>query len=116
MKSCSKCNVTKPDSEFHKNGTRLASRCRHCTSLRRKGTQRGMHGHAVRDPIKLRAQGAVRDAVRYGRLMKPGLCEECHQPTRPSDLHGHHHCGYEQRLNVKWICRRCHASEHAAYL
>lgn len=57
---------------------------------------------------KNRARGRLRDAVRYGKIKKPGTCEECGEKTEARFLHGHHHNGYGNALDVRWLCIHCH--------
>jgi hypothetical protein len=61
---------------------------------------------AERNPEKRRAQIAVNNAVRDGRLTK-GACEVC----GATDSHGHHD-DYSKPLEVRWLCAKHHAEEH----
>lgn len=63
--------------------------------------QRDRHRH-----IK-HANLAVRDAIRNGRLIRPGACSTCLQECKPE---AHHHRGYEQEhhLDIVWLCSSCH--------
>ena len=60
------------------------------------------------NPQQYKAQGAVSNAVRDGRLEKPEKCQSCGARTR---LCGHH-ADYSQPLQVAWLCYVCHKSEH----
>jgi hypothetical protein len=62
----------------------------------------------VRNMKKDTARQRVRDAVRYGKIAKPEKCSVCGAITEPSKLHGHHHKGYENPLDVQWVCVHCH--------
>lgn len=62
---------------------------------------------------RFRAHHAVHRALKSGKLIRPELCEGCGKPpTVGTSLHGHHHNGYEARLDVKWLCPGCHAEAH----
>lgn len=63
-----------------------------------------------RNPEKYRAQTAVNNALRDGKLVKPTACE-CGRPGR---IHAHHH-DYSKPLEVRWLCAACHADEHRKY-
>lgn len=54
------------------------------------------------------ARGRLRDAVRYGRILKPDHCTRCSNKTERRLLHGHHVNGYDKPLDVEWICVSCH--------
>lgn len=63
-----------------------------------------------RFPEKWRAQQAVMNAVRRGRLVRPGACSACGTACKP---HGHHD-DYSQPLAVRWLCQPCHLKHHHA--
>jgi hypothetical protein len=58
-------------------------------------------------PERYKANNAVAVAVRNGSMVKPDVCEYCHEQKR---LNGHHYLGYEQEhwLHVQWLCHKCH--------
>lgn len=62
-----------------------------------------------RNPEKRKAQQAVNNAVRDGKMVKPDRCERCGQTH--SRIHGHH-ADYSKPLDVKWVCPQCHRAEH----
>jgi len=68
-----------------------------------------------KDPIKRKAQQKIRDAVRYGHIIKPSNCEMCFALIEKNRLEGHHHNGYDRPLEVIWLCRECHAIEHSDF-
>jgi hypothetical protein len=72
-------------------------------------TYRARRGESVR--IQRRATDAVQRALANGTLTRPAVCSTCGTPCRP---HGHHHRGYEHahRLDVVWLCVRCHKAAH----
>lgn len=55
------------------------------------------------------AHGAIYEALLHGKIEKPNICEGCGIDN--TYLHGHH-ADYEKRLDVKWLCRKCHAKTH----
>jgi len=58
-------------------------------------------------PREMKARQAVSNAVRDGRLKVPAACECC---GNTAELQAHHHRGYDvkHRLDVIWLCARCH--------
>lgn len=69
-------------------------------------------GRYKKEPEKMRARYAVFQAVKSGVLKRPSTCESCGQSGR---IEGHHH-DYTKQLDVKWLCKDCHAKEHSKYL
>lgn len=68
-------------------------------------------------PEMVRAHDAVKYALRVGKLVRPVVCSSCGLPPRPrrdglSGLHAHHHHGYENKLDVQWLCIDCHKRLH----
>lgn len=59
---------------------------------------------------KQQARMAVDYAVRTSVLIRPDFCVECSVSCKPEG----HHDSYEkdQWLNVRWLCRSCHAAHH----
>jgi len=69
-------------------------------------------------PEKQRARRILRDQLIQGTIIKPTECELCHvtNPVRAdgrSALHGHHHKGYDNPIQVLWVCPRCHHAVHS---
>lgn len=62
-----------------------------------------------RNPGKAAAHAAVHRAIKSGRLVRPNRCELCNTPGPVIA----HHWSYapEHRLDVDFICRRCHGIE-----
>jgi len=56
--------------------------------------------------VKGRASQKLRDAVRQGKI-KRQPCEKCHEPNADG-----HHDDYSKPLDVRWLCRKCHAQHH----
>lgn len=65
----------------------------------------------IKNREKLRAQQAVGRALLSGRLTKPAQCSRCNSVGH---VQAHHHRGYEEqvRLDVEWLCSRCHVETH----
>lgn len=81
-------------------------------TLRRKGLDlpyrrkpRNARGADLRVP---RAQDAVKQALRTGRLVRPSECSGCRTPGRPEA----HHPDYDKPFEVVWLCRPCHTAHH----
>lgn len=59
-----------------------------------------------------KARRAVRHAILSGALIRPEVCENCGQSSRGSDgrsgIQGHHYRGYDNPLDVRWLCPKCH--------
>lgn len=83
--------------------------CRLCTKAARAGKHTGKQARS-KSPEKNRARGRVRDAVRYGKIIKPMHCQLCSAET-PAHLLDGHHADYSRPLDVIWLCRSCHGAE-----
>ena len=62
-----------------------------------KGTGRTQAAHRI-----------VQNAVRAGLLVVPWICEQCGANERLDA----HHDDYSKPLEVRWLCRPCHAKHH----
>jgi ribosomal protein S27AE len=60
----------------------------------------------TRNPEKRKAQVAVGNAIRDGRLTR-GTCEKCGSPK----VHAHHD-DYTKPLEVRWLCPQHHSDHH----
>ena len=132
MKTCFKCGIEKPRSEFYAHpqmGDGLLGKCKDCTKLDMKvdrvtkprvrtyDRERAVLPHRValrkrvsqawrlKYPERSHAHTASGNAVRDGKLPKPSLCEGCGLSKR---LEKHHH-DYSKPLLVIWLCKPCHA-------
>lgn len=56
---------------------------------------------------RILARATLNRAVLRGDLVRPRRCECCGK-ARP--IEGHHHEGYADPLNVRWLCVFCHAA------
>jgi len=61
------------------------------------------------NPIKIKAQNSINNAIRDGRMEKPTTCEECPSTGKIQA----HHDDYALPLVVRWLCRTCHIAWHA---
>lgn len=62
-------------------------------------------------PERLAAHNAVARALRKGTLVRPNLCQNCGEPKYLEA----HHDDYYKKLDVRWLCRSCHAAHHRIY-
>ena len=76
---------------------------------RREKSVRIVRAWRVRNPDAYKAQTAVSNAVRDGRLTKMP-CEICGE----AKVHAHHK-DYSKPLVVVWLCARCHHRLHALF-
>ncbi len=58
-------------------------------------------------------RGKLNAAVQQGIIIRPEICSNCKtKPERRRDglttIQGHHHNGYENPLDVIWLCPLCH--------
>ena len=131
-KRCRDCGEKKPLGEFYRQPSTNdghMGRCKVCTRARvaahraahldeiraydrRRANEphRRVHiAHTVaawrqRFPAHARAQSAMNNAVRDGRLQRATACQVCQTPGR---VEAHHH-DYTQPLDVLWVCKPCH--------
>ena len=111
LKVCSLCGQPKPLSEFHrrrqtvKSGFRAA--CKACTSEARKKIPRKPKDEEERHKARVRAQ--TQYAVEQKTLVTTP-CARCGDPDSEA-----HHLSYDRPdsyLDVEWLCRLHHATEH----
>lgn len=61
-------------------------------------------------PNKKRANSAISNAIRDGRLVRPNICEYCGVECKP---HAHHSSySKDMFLVVTWLCPSCHNTLH----
>lgn len=60
-------------------------------------------------PIRYRANTAVNNAIKDGKLCKPANCSNCGRGD--CVIHGHHD-DYAKPLDVRWLCAQCHQQWH----
>lgn len=136
MKECFKCHKKKPLDSFYVHKQMAdghLNKCKVCTradvkaryydpeaherirQYERKRTQtperrakKILYGRnrAINHPGKERANSAVENAVRDGRLIRKP-CEVCGEPKSEG-----HHIDYRKKLDVKWLCFIHHRQAH----
>jgi len=79
-------------------------RIRSRSARRMEYTRRHTLEWRARNPEKYKAHCALNNALRDGKINKPGHCELC---EREGVLHGHHY-DYSYPLDVIWLCAECH--------
>ena len=62
----------------------------------------------MQDPVRRKAIRTSSDAIRRGRLVRPGICSVCRETCKPEA----HHDDYSKPLEVRWLCRPCHCRHH----
>jgi len=64
------------------------------------------------NPEKYTAQYQLNNAIKLGKVERPGVCSLC---GKASDrIHGHHP-DYSKPLEVIWLCESCHKVVHAKH-
>jgi hypothetical protein len=115
MKTCFKCRVEKPLTEFYK-GVRMndghVGKCKECnkSDVNQNRKDNIAHykaydkkrGFRETDIKKIRARGATRN------LDRPTCCSQCKKEGKVDG----HHPDYDKPLSVIWLCRSCHMLEH----
>jgi len=108
-KDCARADVTenrKKNADYYKNYDRLrwdsgGSRGVASDEAQRKASQKWARSHrAVRH-----AHAVVQYAERSGELSRPEVCEACRKRV-PVEAH---HEDYAKPLDVRWLCKKCHA-------
>lgn len=86
------------------NPDRVAKRVRTWRGKNRERTQAQTNRFRVKHRDRWLATASVYKAVKSGRLVRPTSCERCGKKCRPQ---AHHH-DYTKRLDVSWVCSKCH--------
>ena len=55
-------------------------------------------------PEKIKAQHAVGNAIRDGRLIRPSTCSACFEEGFIES----HHEDYSKPFEIEWLCKKCH--------
>lgn len=133
LKTCFKCKRELERTEFYKHpqmGDGLLGKCKDCTrddvtEHRIKNVGRIRQYDRERSalpkrralvavvsaawkaihPERRRAQNALNNAVRDGRITKPDTCQRC--GIRSGRIEGHHP-DYSRPFDVEWLCKPCH--------
>lgn len=129
MKKCFKCGRELPLDSFYTHSRMKdghLNKCKECTILdmrmhrekngdkiraydRASGGDRHLVKFGDKFPEKRRAQIAVGNAIRDGKMCKPLFCTRC---LSPGNVQAHHR-DYSKPLDVVWLCQKCHVEEHA---
>lgn len=59
-------------------------------------------------PEKNKARKILFSAIRVGFMIKPTTCSQCLVECKPEG----HHPDYNKPLEVIWLCKKCHITEH----
>jgi len=65
-----------------------------------------------RNKVKRACHIITGNAIRDGKLVKAVICDNC---GCQKDRIEAHHDDYSKPLEVKWLCRDCHAKHHRKY-
>lgn len=119
-KECTKNDVSKHRSEniervraYDRNRPNKEERIRKQSNYHKSGKGLGVKklsikNHKEKYPEKYLAKNAVANAIRSGRLVRPSNCEVCGIDCKPQG----HHDDYSKKLDVRWLCVRCHNDFH----
>ena len=103
------------NADYYKEFDRVRGRLPHRLALRRaysltvagkESSTRGRLKYRSKHPEKYKANSAVSNALRSGRLVKQP-CQECGEEK----VHGHHE-DYSKPLDVIWLCSNHHTELH----
>ena len=96
------------DRERSSQAKRVKARAEYAkTAKGRAAIQRAKYAWSDRNPYKRKANFAVSNAIRDGKLIKQP-CEVCNT-THSVEAH---HDDYSKPLDVRWLCTRHHAEHH----
>ncbi len=137
MKTCFKCKVEKPRSEFYKHpmmGDGLLGKCKDCTKVdnvtnrarnldyyqaydrsrssdpKRIAGRKNYHArYKIDHNDQWKANCKVRVALNSRRITKQP-CADCSNPKAEA-----HHHDYTKPLDVIWLCAKCHHAKHRKY-
>lgn len=111
-KACSTCAVTKPLAEFNRKSAARDGHqayCRECSSgLYAKHSEKAKarsRRYTQENPEKRRAHRKLEWAIESGKMVR-GFCECCGNEKADA----HHWRGYDNPLDVQWVCRSCHVT------
>jgi len=130
MKTCFKCKIEKPFSDFYKHKQMkdgYLNKCKDCAKSdstshrnnniekiraydRKRGSRQSreyLKEYRDKYPNKYKAHNMVNNAIRDGKLFSKPCCE-CGSEI---DVHGHHD-DYLEPLNIRWLCAPCHSQWH----
>jgi hypothetical protein len=102
--------------EYRIRRSRYIKRRRHL-SVSKEHEMRHSRIRKEKYPQKVKAMQEVRAAISRGLLIRPSVCSKCgtqdpKQQNGVTAIHAHHHNGYDNPLDVQWLCITCHTAEH----
>lgn len=123
LNKCKEC--TRKDSNKHRedniekvraydrNRPNKAERIKKQADYHKHGKGKEIHflankAYRERNPLRYKANCAVNNALRDGRLFRPNRCESCNTECKPQG----HHDDYTKPLVVRWLCVTCHNNFH----
>lgn len=135
-KKCIRCDQVLPLGRFYKHprmGDGHLNKCIECTKMdmkahrimnpgqyrqyeavrsirpeRIKANMKHIQEWRSKNPERYKAQNAVNNALRDGRLKRASACQVC---GAIFELHAHH-ADYSKPLDVLWVCPKCHRDLH----
>ena len=130
-KTCFKCGDLKLISDFYKHPRMKdghLNKCKDCTRAdssrnrwsnidekreydRSRGSRQGYEyckAWRAKYPNKYKAEQALNNAIRDGKIDKPKQCEVCMTNNKVVA----HHDDYSKPLSVRWLCQACHMQWH----
>lgn len=75
----------------------------------KEASQRSIRKYQMKYPERMKANRAVNNAIRGGKLTRPTTCESC---KKRRFVHGHHEDYINRPLDIDWLCRECHIELH----
>lgn len=134
MKTCFKCNVQKPLTEFYKHPAMAdghVNKCKQCNKndiskhrlenidrIREYDRKRGKNAERMKvageisaawrkaDKRRTKCHNAVSRAIKNGELVRKP-CIKCNDVKSLA-----HHEDYDKPLDVVWLCQSCHKKRH----
>ena len=119
-KECTKNDVSKHRAEniekvraYDRNRPNKEERIRKQSDYHKYGKGKEIHllankSYRENNPMRYKANTAVGNALRDGRLIRPSNCEVSGIDCKPQG----HHDDYSKPLNVRWLCVTCHNDFH----
>jgi hypothetical protein len=137
-KRCYACEGMKPVEDFYRNALCRDGRrniCKSCSGERAKAWRKANPGRIAEHdkryerkhpeavaartarmraahPEKYKARSDLNNAVLLGKIRKPAKCDRCGSEPESSRHIQAHHDDYAKPLEVEWLCKACHLSEH----
>ena len=109
---CTKCKNTRTEDDYYWRIDRgVISRrraCKYCEQKRRAGRY-----SKKRSNVGIRkVHWCIEYAVKTGHILKPNYCDHCGKYLQKQFIQAHHHNGYNNIYDFKWLCHKCHSAEH----